>query len=203
RERARQRVLDDLVDQADAPRVLGTDGAPGEQQVHRVHPAHLAGQQDGGVAAGEEAERHLGPVERRAWRAVADVGREQHVGAAGEAVTLDRRDQRLLELVAGEQRVGRPPERLEAVRRDALAARLVASTSIVIVTSSPTATPPASSVWFQAMPKSLRSILAVACAPARVLPHGSLMSGVGPSTSRTTGWVTPCSVRSPLTLKCP
>src|SRR5437867_4095133 len=60
-ERARQRVLDDLVDQADAPRVLGTDGAPGEQQVHRVHPAHLAGQQYGRVAAGEEAERHLGP----------------------------------------------------------------------------------------------------------------------------------------------
>src|SRR5512138_3699628 len=48
------------------------------------------------------------------------------------------------------------------------------------------------------MPKSLRLIFVVACAPARVLPMGSLITSVGPSTSSTTSFVTPCSVRSPV-----
>src|SRR5437773_202275 len=280
-------------------RALGVDRAAGEQQIHGVDPAHLPREEDGRVAAREEPERHLRPVERRARRAVADVGREQHVGAAGQAGAVDRDDERLPDVVAGEERVGRASERLEDLGRNALAARerggrgnrllqvhagrkraggagyhaaaqrrvvaqavpgagqiqdvrriervarlgtvdgddrdgavdldadhacryfalpaavlltelsaptaarFVASTSIVIVTSSPTATPPASSAWFQVRPKSLRLIFVVACAPARVLPHGSFISGVGPSTSRTTGRVTPCRVRSPLTLYRP
>jgi hypothetical protein len=54
------------------------------------------------------------------------------------------------------------------------------STSNVIVTSSPTRNPPASSATFQFRPKSLRLIFAVAERPIRVLPHGSFPPGVGP-----------------------
>ena len=44
--------------------------------------------------------------------------------------------------------------------------------SSVIVTSSPTSTPPVSRAAFQASPKSLRLIFVVAESPMRVLPHG-------------------------------
>src|SRR5215469_7902248 len=105
---------------------------------------------------------------------------------------------------------GRPPRRKVAVsvqryRADRLKAIrprsyfLIASTSIEIATSSPTITPPVSSGWFHTMPKSLRLIRVVADAPARVLPIGSVIAAPLLSTSSTTGLVTPCSVRSPVT----
>src|SRR6266516_1422049 len=47
---------------------------------------------------------------------------------------------------------------------------LLASTFSTIVTSSPTMTPPLSSVWFQLMPQSLRFTTVVAEKPA-LLPH--------------------------------
>ena len=59
--------------------------------------------------------------------------------------------------------------------------------------------PPASSTAFHVMPKSARLIFVVADAPIRTLPHGSLCSGVGPSTARTTSRVVPRIVRSPVT----
>ena len=55
----------------------------------------------------------------------------------------------------------------------------------------------------QLMPKSLRLIFVVAVAPARVLPIGSLTGGVTSDTSSTTSFVTPCRVRSPVTLNFP
>ena len=58
--------------------------------------------------------------------------------------------------------------------------------SMVIFTSLPTSTPPASSAAFQTMPKSSRLILVVAVAPTRVLPNGSLDGRARPSTSSTT-----------------
>ena len=60
--------------------------------------------------------------------------------------------------------------------------------------------PPASSALFQLMPQSLRSSLPVAITPLTVRPYGSLIEADGPSTIRTTGFVTPCMVRSPVTL---
>src|SRR5262245_15790849 len=77
-----------------------------------------------------------------------------------------------------------------------------ASTSIEIDTSSPTSTPPVSIGLFHTTPKSLRSILVVADAPARVAPAGSLIGAVV-STTSTTGLVTPCSVRAPVTFHWP
>src|SRR5271154_5623390 len=75
---------------------------------------------------------------------------------------------------------------------------LIASTSIEIATSSPTITPPASIALFHVRPKSLRLIFVVAEAPACVLP---IIETGAPddSTSSTTGLVTPCSVKSPVT----
>src|SRR6185437_14338180 len=70
-------------------------------------------------------------------------------------------------------------------------------------TSSPTTAPPASIILFHVSPKSLRLSLVVADAPARVLPHGSLIGAVGPSTASVTSLVRPCSVRSPTTFHLP
>jgi hypothetical protein len=50
----------------------------------------------------------------------------------------------------------------------------VNSASMVIFTSSPTRTPPASRAAFQVSPKSLREILVVAVKPARYWPKGSV-----------------------------
>src|ERR1043165_6857641 len=80
---------------------------------------------------------------------------------------------------------------------------LMNSTSKDIATSSPTNIPPASSTLFQFRPKSLRLTRVVAERPIRVLPHGSFVGGLGPSTSKTTLRVTPCIVRSPSTDSSP
>src|SRR5882762_880238 len=58
------------------------------------------------------------------------------------------------------------------------------SASRVMVTSSPTRMPPVSRAAFQVKPKSFRLIFALAEIATRVLPHGSLVGGVGPSTSK-------------------
>src|SRR5262249_18360706 len=76
---------------------------------------------------------------------------------------------------------------------------LCSSASTVMVTSSPTITPPASMVRFQFSPKSLRLILVVAVRPRTVFPPATL-SGVY-STFTTTGRVTPWMVRSPSALR--
>src|SRR5271155_4393312 len=52
-------------------------------------------------------------------------------------------------------------------------------------------------------PKSWRLILAVAEVPIRRLPHGSFIGAEGTSASRTTSFVTPCIVRSPVTFSFP
>ena len=65
------------------------------------------------------------------------------------------------------------------------------SASRVTVTSPPTRIPPVSRAAFQFRPKSLRLILVVAETPTRVLPQGSLLGGVGPSTAKRTLRVTP------------
>ena len=80
---------------------------------------------------------------------------------------------------------------------------LTNSTSKDIATSSPTNIPPASSTLFQFRPKSLRLTRVVAERPIRVLPHGSFVGGLGPSTAKTTLRVTPCIVRSPSTDSSP
>src|SRR5271154_2008199 len=79
---------------------------------------------------------------------------------------------------------------------------LIASTSIEIATSSPTTTPPVSSALFQVRPKSLRLIFVLAEAPA-CRPPITLTGAPDDSTSSTTGLVTPCSLRSPVTLDLP
>ena len=66
-----------------------------------------------------------------------------------------------------------------------------------MATESPTI--PASAV----MPKLDRMIVVVAEMPRCDLPFGSLKGGVGPSTSRTASFVTPCIVRSPVTFNLP
>src|SRR6266699_4796947 len=76
-------------------------------------------------------------------------------------------------------------------------------TSSVMVTSSPTRMPPVSSVAFQVKPKSLRLIFVVAEVAIRVLPQGSFVGGVGPSTANVTLRVTPRMVRSPSTFNSP
>src|SRR5439155_21731718 len=67
---------------------------------------------------------------------------------------------------------------------------LTSSTSISIVISPPTTTPPVSRTAFQVRPQSLRLILVCALKPATVVPHGLLTSPVY-STSSTTARVTP------------
>src|ERR1700675_1362461 len=65
------------------------------------------------------------------------------------------------------------------------------STSSVMATLLPTTASPVPSAVFQTRLKSLRLILVVAETPRRVLPQGSLIAGVGPSTSKVTSCVTP------------
>src|SRR5215472_16251275 len=72
-----------------------------------------------------------------------------------------------------------------------------------MVTSSPTRMPPVSRAAFQVRPKSLRLIFVVAETAIRVLPQGSLLGGVGPSTANFTLRVTPLIVRSPSTDSSP
>jgi hypothetical protein len=52
------------------------------------------------------------------------------------------------------------------------------------VASSPTRIPPVSRVAFHVKPKSFRLILVLAEIATRVLPQGSLVGGVGPSTAK-------------------
>src|ERR1700693_2933223 len=80
---------------------------------------------------------------------------------------------------------------------------LTNSISRVMVTSSPTIRPPVSRTGLQVRPKSLRLIFVVADNPTRVLPHGSFIGGVGPSTSKVTLRVTPWMVRPPATCNSP
>src|SRR6266853_2561478 len=80
---------------------------------------------------------------------------------------------------------------------------LIISASMVILTSSPTTTPPLSRVAFHFTPKSWRLTLDVAVAAARTLPQGSFTGAVGPSTSRTTSLAVPRMVRSPVTFSLP
>src|SRR6266436_5625084 len=80
---------------------------------------------------------------------------------------------------------------------------LTSSTSMMMETSSPTTPPPLSRVAFHFTPKSWRLILVVAVAALRVLPQGSFIGAVGPSTSSTTSLVVPRMVRSPVTLSLP
>src|SRR5467141_4748201 len=86
---------------------------------------------------------------------------------------------------------------------DFAGACLIISASIVILTSSPTTTPPLSKVAFHFTPKSWRLTLVVAVTAARTLPQGSFTGAVGPSTSSTTSLVVPWMVRSPVTLSLP
>src|SRR5690348_1855098 len=72
-----------------------------------------------------------------------------------------------------------------------------------MVTSSPTRIPPVSSAAFQVNPKSLRLIFVVADNPIRVLPHGSFVGSLGPSTVKVTGRVMPWIVSSPATDSSP
>src|SRR5262245_8292487 len=73
------------------------------------------------------------------------------------------------------------------------------SASIEILISSPTRNPPVSRTWFQFRPNSPRLSAVLAVKPARSPPQGSFAR---PSdvTSRTTCFVTPWIVRSPVTL---
>src|SRR5215468_10559 len=72
-----------------------------------------------------------------------------------------------------------------------------------MVTSSPTRMPPVSSAAFQLNPKSFRLIFVLAETATRVLPQGSLLGGVGPSTAKLTFRVTPWMVSSPSTDNSP
>src|SRR5215470_4349732 len=83
------------------------------------------------------------------------------------------------------------------------AACLTISRSMVMVTVSPTTTPPPSMFAFHLTPKSWRFTFVVALAAARVFPQGSFTAALGPSTSSTTSFVTPCMVRSPVILSLP
>src|ERR1700688_1166301 len=56
---------------------------------------------------------------------------------------------------------------------------MIISTSSVMFTSSPTTTPPLSSFWFQATPKSCRLIFVEADTAVRCKPQGSLMGALG------------------------
>src|SRR3979490_2452482 len=86
---------------------------------------------------------------------------------------------------------------------DFAGACLINSASMVILTSSPTTTPPLSRVAFHFTPKSWRLTLEVAATATRTLPQGSFTGDVGPSTSSTTSLVVPRMVRSPVTLSLP
>src|ERR1700687_3670235 len=86
---------------------------------------------------------------------------------------------------------------------DFAGACLIISTSIVILTSSPTTTPPLSKVAFHFTPKSWRLTLVVAVTAVRTLPQGSFTGAVGPSTSSATSLVVPWMVRSAVTLRLP
>src|SRR5665647_2261951 len=73
---------------------------------------------------------------------------------------------------------------------------LINSTSQLILTSSLTNTPPASSVAFQFNPHSLRLIFPLIVKPAFSLPHGSFITPPN-STSSFICLVIPLIVRSP------
>src|SRR3954471_4465463 len=80
--------------------------------------------------------------------------------------------------------------------------RLLASISIVTWISSPT-TGPASIRLLYCRPKSRRLSVVVAEAPTFWPPCCVLIAADGPSTFRVTSFVTPCIVRSPISLKRP
>ena len=75
------------------------------------------------------------------------------------------------------------------------------SASIVMVTSSPTSTPPASRALFQPRLKSLRLILVEADTPRTVMPNGDLAGALSAVALSVTGLVTPLMVRSPSILR--
>src|SRR5579863_4948941 len=87
--------------------------------------------------------------------------------------------------------------------REAAPQAFTNSSSSVIATSSPTRTPPVSRVALNVSPKSVRLTLVFAVTPTRVLPQGSFAGGVGPSTSNSTSFVTPCTVSGPETETLP
>src|SRR5688572_19530937 len=74
-----------------------------------------------------------------------------------------------------------------------------ASSAIDTFTSSPRRKPPWSRALFQLRPKSLRFSVVSTSKPARSLPHGSLAKP-RKVTGSVTSFVTPCSVRLPVTL---
>src|SRR5262249_55431236 len=168
---------------------------------------------------GVDAGRVLGevPAERAAgahWRTASRRRSPPPARRAGRArpgrhPLRRRRAWRLPHHGDGLERLGRLDVALRELARPdqdrgvGVAHWVVASTSTLIATSSPTISPPPSNVLLQLMPKSLRSILVAACAPARVLPMGSLTGAVTSETSSTTSLVTPWSVRSPVTLNWP
>src|SRR3972149_2660267 len=73
---------------------------------------------------------------------------------------------------------------------------LMHSISSLIKTSSPTTTPPLSRTLFQFMPNSFRFNFPSAVNPARVFPHGSLVTPLK-LPFRVISLVTPKRVRSP------
>jgi len=74
---------------------------------------------------------------------------------------------------------------------------------MLILTSSPTTTPPPSMLAFHFTPKSWRLTLVDAFTATLECPQGSLIGAVGPSTSRTTSFVTPWMVKSPVIFSWP
>src|SRR5581483_4927713 len=79
----------DGADQPDPQRLLGVDGAAGEDQVLRQRRADRAGEALGPAPAGDDREVDLRLSEGGALRRVADVARERELAATAEREAVD------------------------------------------------------------------------------------------------------------------
>src|SRR4051812_43996191 len=88
--------LVDVVDDADAHRLLEVDQAAGDHEVDRQALAHAAGQALGAAGAREHAQGHLGEADlARALLGNQDVRRHGDLEAAAHRVPFERRDDQL------------------------------------------------------------------------------------------------------------
>jgi hypothetical protein len=92
---AAERVVGDLVDEADAQRLLGVDGAAGDDELHRLGEADDERQADGEAVAGDDVPPPLQRAEDRARRRDADVGEQRRLEPRGDGPAVHRGDHRL------------------------------------------------------------------------------------------------------------
>src|SRR5206468_6944590 len=85
-------AFDQPVHEADALRLLGADGAPGQDQLERPRLADDARQPLGAAITGNQAELDLGEAQLRVQRGETEGGRQRELEPAAEGIAVDDRD---------------------------------------------------------------------------------------------------------------